>query len=59
METERKEYVKQEHDKVNLLVDTFTLFDDELMGRVFDKNVFWQQNLYLGLYLAEISRSQV
>ena len=39
METERKEYVKQEHDKVNLLVDTFTLFDDELMGRVFDKNV--------------------
>ena len=39
METERKEYVKQEHDKVNSLVDTFTLFDDELMGRVFDKNV--------------------
>lgn len=39
MEKEQKEYVKQEHDKVNSLVDTFTLFDDELMGRVFDKNV--------------------
>ena len=31
METECKEYVKQEHDKVNLLVDTFTLFDDCLL----------------------------
>lgn len=38
MDTEHKEYVKQEWERVNSLVDTLTLFDDELMGRVFDKN---------------------
>ena len=38
MDTEHKEYVKQEWKRVNSLVDTLTLFDDELMGRVFDKN---------------------
>lgn len=38
MDTEHKEYVKQECERVNSLVDTLTLFDDELMGRVFDKN---------------------
>ena len=38
MDTEHKEYVKQEWERVNQLVDTLTLFDDELMGRVFDKN---------------------
>lgn len=38
MDTEHKEYVKQEWERVNSLVDTLTLFDDELMGRVFDRN---------------------
>ena len=38
MDTEHKEYVKQEWERVNSLVDTLALFDDELMGRVFDKN---------------------
>ena len=32
MDTEHKEYVKQEWERVNSLVDTLTLFDDELMG---------------------------
>ncbi len=38
MDTEHKEYVKQEWERVNSLVDTLTLFDDELMGSVFDRN---------------------
>ena len=38
MDTEHKEYVKQEWERVNSLVDTLTLFDDELMARVFDRN---------------------
>lgn len=38
MDTEHKEYVKQEWERGNSLVDTLTLFDDELMGRVFDRN---------------------
>ena len=38
MDTEHKEYVKQEWERVNSLVDTLTLFDDELMARVFDSN---------------------
>ena len=36
VDTEHKEYVKQEWERVNSLVDTLTLFDDELMGRVFE-----------------------
>lgn len=38
MDTEHKEYVKQEWERVNSIVDTLTLFDDELMARVFDRN---------------------
>ena len=38
MDTEHKEYVKQEWERVNSLVDTLTLFDDEMMARVFDRN---------------------
>ena len=38
MDTEHKEYVKQEWERVNSLVDTLTLFDEELMARVFDRN---------------------
>ena len=30
---------EQERDEVNTLVDRLTLFDDDLMSRVFDKNI--------------------
>ncbi len=39
MEEEQTIYVRQEWEKVNLIVDSLTLFDDDLMGRVFDGNI--------------------
>lgn len=38
MAEERLNVVGQEKDTVNTLVDEMTLFDDDLMSRVFDKN---------------------
>ena len=31
--------VMQDYEKVNRLIDGLTLFDDDLMSRVFDKNI--------------------
>lgn len=31
--------VMQDYEKVNRLIDRLTLFDDDLMSRVFDKNI--------------------
>lgn len=39
MEEEQTIYVRQELKKINLIVDSLTLFDDDLMGRVFDGNI--------------------
>ncbi len=39
MEEENKNVIGQERKAVNSLVDELTLFDDDLMSRVFDKNI--------------------
>lgn len=39
MAQEQKTAIQQERDNVNVLIDELTLFDDDLMSRVFDKNI--------------------
>ena len=49
-----KEYTMQKNNNVNELIDGLTLFDDDLMSRVFDK-----KNLYFVLFLIKILRLSV
>ena len=39
MTEEKQNVVWSETDRVNAVIDGLTLFDDDLMSRVFDKNI--------------------
>lgn len=39
MAQDKKDAIQRERENVNVLVDELTLFDDDLMSRVFDKNI--------------------
>ena len=43
--------VMQDYEKVNRLIDGLTLFDDDLMSRVFDKNIEEATELILRIIL--------
>lgn len=39
MAEDKNSKVTQNQDRINKLIDGLTLFDDDLMSRVFDKNI--------------------
>ena len=39
MAEDKNSKVTQNQDRINKLIDELTLFDDDLMSRVFDKNI--------------------
>ena len=44
MTEEKMKNVVQDREKIDRLIDGLTLFDDDLMSRVFDKNIEGRAN---------------
>ena len=58
MAEDKNSKVTQNQDRINKLIDGLTLFDDDLMSRVFDKNIEATE-LCLELFWRERSRLSV
>ena len=58
MAEDKNSKVTQNQDRINKLIDGLTLFDDDLMSRVFDKNIEATE-LLLRIILRERSRLSV
>ena len=58
MAEDKNSKVTQNQDRINKLIDGLTLFDDDLMSRVFDKNIEATE-LLLELFWRERSRLSV
>ena len=59
MAEDKNSKVTQNQDRINKLIDGLTLFDDDLMSRVFDKNIEATESYCLELFWRERSRLSV